>query len=365
LPAKYQTPMVLCYLEGRTHEQAALELGWAKGTVAGRLSRARDLLRRRLTRRGLVLSGGLAFVAVPSIGSAAVPAVLAQNTCKAALAFAAGKMTGLSPQVALWAEGAVRNMLLTKIKSAIIILAALAFVGGGTGTILYGVAGTDGAKDGDTPALPSKDEPKPATAAEPAAKKRSPNIFLVSPREGIVLLVASDVNKGEKVPPERMVEYKVDGKTRSFKSLHEGDTVKAGQLLMKLDDRLARNELRIAKAKLAFAQAEHRGAHATLLEANARFETATRLWNKNPPAIAEEDYREKKLARDKFEPEIEGKKAQIAVAEIQVVNAEIIVEMHEVRSPVNGVIRTILKRAGEGVKALDPVIEILPQGKTR
>ena len=35
LPAKYQSPMVLCYLQGRTHEQAALELGWAKGTVAG------------------------------------------------------------------------------------------------------------------------------------------------------------------------------------------------------------------------------------------------------------------------------------------------------------------------------------------
>jgi multidrug resistance efflux pump len=185
-------------------------------------------------------------------------------------------------------------------------------------------------------------------------------VLLVSPREGIVLLVASDIKKDDKVRPERMVQYQVDGKPRSYKSLREGDTVKAGQLLMKLDDRLARNELRIAKAKLAVAQAEYAGASTTFREAKLRFETAQRLWEKSPPLIAEEDYREKKLAQDKFAAEAEGRKAQIAVAEIQLANAEIIVDMHQVRSPVNGVVRSILKRPGEGVKALDPVIEIVP-----
>jgi RNA polymerase sigma factor (sigma-70 family) len=341
LPAKYQTPMVLCYLQGRTHEQAALELGWAKGTVAGRLSRARDLLRRRLTRRGLALSAGLGLTFLASSVSAAVPAALAQSTCKAALAFAAGKTTGLSPQVALWAEGAVQTMFIAKMKSVVIVLVALAFVGGGTGAIVYGLAGPDGPGDKNAPAVPTKNPAKPPPA--PIEKNRSRNILVVSQQEGVVLKAGT--GKG--------------------KAVHEGDRVKIGQLLVKLDDRLASNRLRIAKAKVSVAEQEYKGAYQTYQEALIRYEAAKKLWDKDLPAITSEEFREKKLARDKFLTEREAKKAQIKVVEGEVRNAEIILEMHEIRSPVNGVIRTILKRPGEGVKALDPVVEIVPQSKDR
>ncbi len=88
LPAAYRRAIVLCYLEGKTHEAAALELGWTKGTVSGRLARAKDLLRARLTRRGLTPSAGLAGIV---LAGAAVPEKLARDAVRAGLNAALGR----------------------------------------------------------------------------------------------------------------------------------------------------------------------------------------------------------------------------------------------------------------------------------
>ena len=83
LPDRYRAALVACYLQGRTHVQAAEELGWPRGSVAKRLARGLELLRGRLTRRGLALSAaGLAALLAEE--AAAVPPALAQATLRAA-----------------------------------------------------------------------------------------------------------------------------------------------------------------------------------------------------------------------------------------------------------------------------------------
>ncbi|HEY2159607.1 MAG TPA: sigma-70 family RNA polymerase sigma factor, partial [Isosphaeraceae bacterium] len=81
LSEAHRAPVVLCYFEGLTHEQAAGQLGWPVGTVRSRLARARDMLRSRLIRRGLAPSAGFLAASVAAEGtSAVVPSALAAGT---------------------------------------------------------------------------------------------------------------------------------------------------------------------------------------------------------------------------------------------------------------------------------------------
>ncbi len=84
LPEKYRAPVVLCYFEGQSHEEAARQLEWPVGTVKGRLSRARGMLQSRLVRRGVALSLGL-VVMLEEEASAAVPESLVEATVQSAV----------------------------------------------------------------------------------------------------------------------------------------------------------------------------------------------------------------------------------------------------------------------------------------
>src|SRR5438046_185524 len=66
LPAHYREPLVLCYLEGLTRDEAAARLGVPAGTVKIRLERGRKRLGDALTKRGVVAGVGLLTLAATS-----------------------------------------------------------------------------------------------------------------------------------------------------------------------------------------------------------------------------------------------------------------------------------------------------------
>jgi Skp family chaperone for outer membrane proteins len=130
LPERYRAPIVLCYLESLTHEQAAQRLQWPVGTVRSRLARGREQLRGRLARRGLAFSAGLVQQELfAATATAAFPTALASVTAEAAVRCATGRFvtTGATTSsVAFLVEGAMHAMFVTKLKFAVLTFGLIA-----------------------------------------------------------------------------------------------------------------------------------------------------------------------------------------------------------------------------------------------
>jgi RNA polymerase sigma factor (sigma-70 family) len=170
LPEKYRAPLVLCYLEGQTHEEAARQLGCPSGTVCGRLARARDLLRGRLTRRGLALSAGLlGTLLAESAARAAVPAALSASTARLAALFAAESALAISARVAALADGALRAMAVGRLKAAAAVLLVLGLLTTGAGLFARQALTEPPSPAGEArePKAPPRDGDAPRAVAEP------------------------------------------------------------------------------------------------------------------------------------------------------------------------------------------------------
>ena len=152
--------MVLCYLQGMTHELAAGQLGCPVGTVRSRLSRGRAQLLTQITRRGLTLSAaGLVSALESNAGAAAVPPIVRFTLIKLATSWISESAAtvggiGASASVAALLEGVLNVM---RIKKLAIVATGLVGMGALGLVIADRAAAVGGSQTQES--LPRRDDP--------------------------------------------------------------------------------------------------------------------------------------------------------------------------------------------------------------
>ncbi len=230
LPARYRDPVILCHVEGCTHDEAAARLGWPVGTVRGRLSRGRDRLRDRLARRGLdALAAPVALMHLPQS--------LTETTVKAATTFAAGQAASglVSSQSSQWAQGVLHTMFTTKLK-----LAALSFFAAG---LIVSAAGAL--------AIAQKTEAPEKAADRPEAKEAEPGKGTIEPADK---------------PVQANADQSAVDETESPLQLEEKENLAARIDLLEV--KVEMEKLQYGRALKALAEFRTEADHATALREN-------------------------------------------------------------------------------------------------
>ena len=193
LPDAFRLPVVLCYFEGLTVDEAARRLRCPAGTIGSRLARAREKLRHGLTRRGVVLSAAaLTAVLDTRPASAAVSSPLCDMTTRAAIQFTAGQ--AVSHSAMALAREVLRSMLIHKLRLIVTTLVFVSALATSVGSLTRALT------------LADETKPQPAAAQVPVAAK--PNDAIPGPAPGRMIVVGRVLDpEGKPVPNASAMVY--------------------------------------------------------------------------------------------------------------------------------------------------------------
>ena len=101
LPVVFRLPVVLCYIEGLTVEEAARQLRWPRGTVSAAARCAIDFAAASM-RRGVVCPPPPPLCCYPKPTRAAISSSLCETRPSSAIRFAAARAGAGSASASLW-----------------------------------------------------------------------------------------------------------------------------------------------------------------------------------------------------------------------------------------------------------------------
>ncbi len=295
LPERLRKPFVLCEIEGRTDAETAAILAIPYGTVISRLSRARERLRRRLVKRGVVL------------GSTGLAAILAERPASAALVASAMHQvlqtdSGTTAAATL-AKGVIHTMFIRKAKMTVAAsLAALIVVGVGLTTISRQLSSVQaGDETTRVPDEPGKNKTKkPQDVDETPAKAPEVTVALPTVR---TVTDYQDFNGHLQAVSTVTIRPRVTG-LLSKVSFQDGADVQQGQVLFEIDSLKYRTELEKARSALMAAEAKLALAESNLKRMQALRENKAVDNNTLDQAVAERATAQADVQRVKTDVEL-------------------------------------------------------------
>jgi RND family efflux transporter MFP subunit len=317
LPERFQIPIVLCYLEGKSVSETALLLGWPRGTVASRLARARRQLHSRLARRRLEFTAHLPTTASEP-AQENMPTIAIPLLAKQILAGTATDSV-LAPQVASLTKEVMKAMFLSKLKTQAIVVATvlgLILAGGGWAIHLYaGGPEESPRKDADEPQTKKADEaPKPKS--RPQVERKTVTVVQPIRREAVPY---ADY-PGRLVALQQVdVQPTVSGRLEKV-LFQSGTDVKKGDLLFEIDPRTYQLAVEKAKAQLASLKIE-------AIEKQKALQRALAL--KKTAAMSQEDF-------DAVASQATAAEAALRPVQVEVEQAQLKIESTKITAPLDG-----------------------------
>jgi HlyD family secretion protein len=243
LPERYRAPVVLCDLEGRTHQQAARHLGWPVGTIKSRQARGRERLRDRLRRHGLAPNAGLLGSGqIPTGPDPVLPAALIDSTTQSVVQFVTCPNAVRVSTLSL-AQGVLKAMALARWSKVASLLIFLGATVSGAGILSQYAAPAAPVRTGNGVETTRADEKITVTV-------RPGRLAVTVVERGLVEALRNDD-----------VYSSIEGQTTIISIVPEGSYVQKGQIVCELDsaslrDQLVNVHIEIKRAETAYQNAK-------------------------------------------------------------------------------------------------------------